>query len=68
MLNIPRGRTITAMELCTNNDQKSIVLKLDDGSELVIKETGGPGADSNWYTYPEISWQKDGKALARWTL
>lgn len=32
----------------------SLVLKLDDGTELEFMETGRPGADSSWYTFPVL--------------
>ncbi len=68
MVEFPSERTIKSMGYNIVNGQKQIILILDDGSRLTIKESGGPGADANWYTYPEIVWQKDGKTLARWTL
>lgn len=47
---------------------KKFVLKLDDGSELVIEEMGGPGLYSKWIDWADISHQKDGKVLSKWRL
>ncbi|MDP3999291.1 MAG: hypothetical protein Q8P76_01695 [bacterium] len=47
---------------------KKFVMKLDDGSEVVIEEKGGPGLHDEWDNWTDVSHQKDGKVLSSWRL
>lgn len=63
------GRKIVGIEIPKGMEDKScLILTLDDGSTLTVTEGSGPGWDANLYTYPVITWQKDGKTLNEWRL
>ncbi|MBI4121294.1 MAG: hypothetical protein HY457_03505 [Parcubacteria group bacterium] len=47
------GKTIR--EATLNKDRKEVVVVCDDGTRLVARAQSGPGADSEYYTWTEIT-------------
>lgn len=50
---------------------KKFIMKLDDGSEVVVEELSGTSGyeyDYKWNTWTEITHLKDGRILSSWKL
>lgn len=54
------GKTIVSTRE-ERTPQKSLFFLFSDGSEMKVMETGGPGADSGYYTFPAVFFRQNAK-------
>lgn len=50
-----RGRVIVSVEVVEKGFKRALRLNLGDGEFIEIEETGGVGADSDWYNWLQVT-------------